>query len=175
MKLFVKLMVALLFIALMLPFTILKGPDGKTLMSFSDFSLPDMSFDVPDLPEISSGGGTATLQAGDTIPGADSGIEGKDIFYQWHDSAGDIQFTTEPPPEGIPYTVKGYDPNTNVIQSVKLPQEEPKEVAPKTVDNDGEITNPYDQENIKKLIDDAKNIEKMLDQRFKQQDELLNQ
>ena len=176
MKLFAKVMIALLFIALMLPFTILKGPDGRNLMSFSDIGLPDLSFDVPDLPDLpSSGGGTATLQAGDVVTETDTGLQGKDVFYQWHDSAGDVQFTTEPPAEGIPYTVKGYDPNTNVIQSVKLPEEKPKDVSPKTVGNDGKIGNPYEQENIKKLIEDAQNIEEMLGQRFKQQEELLNQ
>ena len=39
MKLFVKLMLAGLVLAFLLPFTLLKDDQGKTLMSFSDFSL----------------------------------------------------------------------------------------------------------------------------------------
>ena len=176
MKLFAKLIFALLFIAMMLPFTILKGPDGKPLMSVSDIGIPDLSFDVPDMPNVSSGGGTAALQAGDTIPGSDTSLKGKDIFYQWHDSSGNIQFTTQPPPEGVPYTIKGYDPNANVIQSVKLPEPEPEpETSATKQDKGNEIPNPYEQESIKKLIEDTKNVEQMLNQRFKEQDALLNQ
>lgn len=177
MKLFVKLMFALLFLAVMLPFTVLKGPDGDTLMSFSDIGIPDFSFDLPDLPELSSGSGTATLKAGDSIPEGDTGLQGKDIFYRWHDSAGDVQFTTDPPPEGIPYTIKGYDPNANVIQSVKLPEPEPEtsKTPSKVLDEDGGIVNPYEQESIKKLIEDTKNVEKLLNQRFQEQDALMNQ
>ena len=51
MKLFVKLMLALLVLALLLPFTILKDDHGNTLMSFSDFSLSDVKmpdFSMPD-------------------------------------------------------------------------------------------------------------------------------
>jgi hypothetical protein len=43
MKLFAKTMIAALFIAMLLPFTILKDDSGNTLMSFSEISLPDFS------------------------------------------------------------------------------------------------------------------------------------
>ncbi len=176
MKLFVKAMFAVLVLAMLLPFTVLKGPDGRTLMSFSDIGLPDFSFDMPDMPDVSSGGGTATLQAGDTLTETDAGLQGKDIFYQWNDADGNIQFTTQPPPEGVPYTVKGYDPDANVIQSVKLPEPEAEKKSPSDkLGSDGKIGNPYEQESIKKLIQDAKNVEKMLSERYQQQEELLNQ
>lgn len=178
MKLFVKLIIVFLFLAMMAPFTILKGPDGNTLMSFSDIGMPDLSFDVPDIPDLSFGSGTATLQAGDVNPEADTDLRGKDVFYQWYDSAGNVQFTTVPPEEGIPYTIKGYDPDANVIQAVKLPEKkEPETSAPakNELDKEGGIGNPYEQESIQKLIEDTKNVEKMLKQRFQEQDALLNQ
>lgn len=173
MKLFAKVMIAVLFIAMMLPFTILKDDSGNTLMSLSDISLPDFSmpdFSMPDMPNISDAKISAPL---------DEDLSGKDIFYRWYDSNGNIQFTSEPPPEGVEYTLKGFDPDTNVIQAVN--------VAPKKSDSDEstptenkstgpeEIGNPYSQDRIKKLYEDAKNIEKLLKQRSQGHDSLLNQ
>jgi len=164
MKLFAKVMIAVLFIAMLLPFTILRGPDGNTLMSFSDFELPD--FSLPDMPKIPSGESISSQ--------LDSG---KDIFYQWHDAEGNVQFTTEPPPEGIEYTVKGYDPDTNVIQAIELPSEEAQvEEGPADEEKKTDPTgNPYSPERIEKLFDDAKNVEKLLNQRLKDQEAAINQ
>jgi len=162
MKLFAKLLLAALVLALLLPFTILKDDQGKTLMSFSNFSLPDMP---------SFGGGSK-------LTPTSNGLGGKDIFYKWYDAEGNLQFTTEPPAEGIEYTVKGYDPNTNVIQAVKTPA---AETMPNEPVSTGETAsalpemNPYDAESIKKLFDDTRNIEKLLNQRHENQNSNLNQ
>lgn len=172
MKLFAKLMIAVLFIAMMLPFTILKGPDGKTLMSLSDIGLPDFSMpELPDFPKLSG--------PSDPIPADDGDLSGKVLFYRWYDAEGNVQFTSEPPAKGIEYTVKGFDPDTNVIQAVKLPPPESTAGESDTSDQQEaapeDIGNPYSQESIKKLFDDAKNIEKMLNQRLKDQESALNQ
>ena len=164
MKLFAKLLLAVLALALLLPFTILKDDQGKTLMSFSNFSLPDMpSFD-----------------AGSKLTPSSSSVGGQDIFYKWYDADGNVQFTTEPPANGIEYTVKGYDPNANVIQSVKTPAVETTTAtdAPtqtgETAGAQPEI-NTYDPESIKKLFEDTENIEKLLNQRYDNQNSTLNQ
>ena len=168
MKLFTKVMIAVLFIGLLLPFTILKDDAGKTLMSLSDLSFPDLSMpnlSMPDLPNFSGN----TIQVG-----SDEDLGGKDIFYKWYDAEGNVQFTTEPPPEGVEFTLKGFDPNANVIQSVKLPAEENEtEEANSTArksDNRGDIGNPYSADAIKKLFEDTKNIEKLLQQRVQDQE-----
>ncbi len=112
------------------------------------------------------------------IPSADD-LGDKDIFYKWYDSEGNIQFTTEPPAQGIEYTLKGFDPNTNVIQAVKLPPEKSKTdestpIQAKPRDPEAGV-NPYSGASVKKLIEDTKNIEKLLNQRFKNQESALNQ
>jgi hypothetical protein len=174
MKLFVKLMIAALFIALLLPFTLLKDDDGDTLMSFSDFGLPDISMpniSMPDLPDFS---GSKKI-----TPSSDDDLSGKDIFYKWYDSEGNIQFTTEPPPDGIEYTRKGFDPNANVIQAVKIPPREPTAEDPKPGQANsagpGDEVNSYSADNIKKLFEKTENIEKLLNQRAKDQESALNQ
>lgn len=166
MKLFAKLMIATLFIALLLPFTILKDKDGSAMMSLDNLKLPD--FSLPDLPDIPSGKSLSPTSG-----------SGEDIFYKWYDAQGNVQFTTEPPAEGVEYTIKGYDPDANVIQAVKAPAEPDSGVnsdtQSKTQLKPGDIDNPYDPENIKKLMDDAKNIQNILNQRIKDQESALNQ
>lgn len=168
MKLFAKLMIAVLFIAMLLPFTILKDDSGNTLMSLSEISLPD--FSMPDMAKISDAKITAPL---------DGDLSGKDIFYKWYDSDGNIQFTTEPPPEGTEYTLKGFDPDTNVIQALEAPTRDPATngATPnrnKSADPE-EVSNPYSSDSVKKLFEDAKNIENLLKQRLQDQDSLVNQ
>jgi len=162
MKLFGKLLIAVLIIGIMLPFTILKGPDGKPLMSISDLKLP--KFSTPDLPELPDLGGTSDSAS----------VNGNNIIYKWTDAQGQLQFSSSPPPEGTEYTAKGYDPNTNLIQAVEIPAEEVevKTEAPESgkpagsLDDIGEV---YSPEKIEKLFEDAKNIEKLLNDRLKNQ------
>ena len=163
MKLFVKLLLAALVIALLLPFTILKDDSGSTLMSFSDFNLPD--FSLPDLPDAES-----------LKPSVD-GLGGKDIFYKWYDADGNVQFTTEPPPDGIEYTTKGYDPNTNVIQAVKPTEKkaEAKTSSQKKINGTAETGNPYSKESIENLFEDAEDIQQQLNQRIQNQESEINQ
>ena len=162
MKLFAKLMIAALVIAMALPFTILKDENGNTLMSFKNLGLPDFSMpDMPDAKKLTSGSGQ------------------KDYFYKWYDAEGNVQFTTEPPPEGVEYTVKGYDPDTNLIQAVQAPSEktaqqnQEKPAAPGL--DSGALDNPYSPDNVKKLIEDAKNVQKILNQRYQDQESAFNQ
>lgn len=169
MKLFAKLLLTALVLALLLPFTILKNDQGKPIMNFSSFSLPDMP----------SFGGSAKI-----TPSVGT-LGGKDIFYKWYDAEGNVQFTTQPPADGIEYTVKGYDPNTNVIRSVKLPEPEIETKQPSASTRESSGTqpnpqlnpqlNPYDAESIKKLFEDTQNIEKLMQQRLENQNSNLNQ
>lgn len=167
MKLFAKLMIAVLFIAMLLPFTILKGPDGRPLMSFTDFSLPE--FSMPDLPDMPK------LPKSSKLDSSSESLDGKDIFYKWYDAKGNVQFTTEPPADGIEYTVKGYDPDTNLIQAVEIPEEkiEKPEPPPAAEPEVGGL--PYSKEGVEKLINDVKNIEELLNQRARDQESALNQ
>ena len=163
MKLFVKLMLALVVLAFLLPFTLLKDEQGNTLMSFSDLSMPDFK-----LPQLSSGKELFPSQVG-------SGA--MDTFYKWYDPKGNVQFTTEPPPDGVAYTVKQYDPDANVIHAVKSPVEKTAEPAQSTVvENSSQVSvNPYDSKGIKKIFEDTRNIEKLLNQRTENQNDIINQ
>ena len=162
MKLFVKLLITALVIAILLPFTILKGTDGNPLLSFRDLQSPGL----PKVPEaINSLGGESR--------------DGNEVIYKWIDSEGNLQFSNSPPPEGIEYSVKDYDPNLNVIQAVEVELDEPVEVLEsdhkKKVTNVEDIGNPYSADKIEKLFEDANNIEKLLNQRLNNQEALIGQ
>ena len=167
-------MIAVLFIAMLLPFTILKDESGNTLMSFSDLSLSSLSMPEISLPEFTPGSSNKGGVAAD-----DNDLSGKDIFYKWYDSEGNVQFTSEPPPEGVDYSLKGFDPNANVILSLELPADQKEkdgsEVKPvKAADADNDM-NPYSADSIKKLFEETRNIEKMLKQRLEDQESVINQ
>ena len=163
-------MLVVLVIAFLLPFTLLKDDHGRTLMSFSDFNLPDFKmpdFKMPDMP------------GSDSLLPTDGAGSREDVFYRWNDAKGNVHFTTEPPPDGIEYAVKGYNPDTNLIQAVEIPVEEPPPPAVEPVSEDKSsaqgLDNPYNKDKIQKLLDDSKNIEKLLNQRFEDQNSAVNQ
>jgi len=162
MKLFGKLFIAALIIGILLPFTILKGRDGKPLMSFSDFKLP--SFSTPEMPRLPK-----AITNSDSASG-----NGNSVIYKWIDAEGNLQFSSSPPLQGVEFEAKGYDPNLNVIQAVEVPNEADKEQKGE-VETDKEVTSKdgigsvYSPESIEKLFKDAKNVEKLLNDRLKNQ------
>ncbi len=161
MKFFIKLMITALVLAVLLPFTILKGKDGRPLMSLNDLNSPDLA-----MPEVSD---ALNLPVDSKIG------KREDIIYQWRDANGELHFTSAPPPEGIEYTAKGYDPNVNLIQSVEVKYEEPPSMqAEPQIKKPSDIGNPYSPDNIQKLIDDAHNVQKLMNERMKQQESILN-
>lgn len=165
MKFFVKLLVAAVVLAVILPFTVLKGKDGGPLMSLDDIKMPSLS--LPDIP------------AGVTLPKLDAlsdGKKDKDIVYKWRDASGELHFSSEPPPEGIEFTAKGYDPNMNLIQSVKAKPEKVEVVAEQSVPKKAaDIGSPYSPGRVDKLMKDAQNIEKLLTDRQLKQEAALGQ
>lgn len=111
------------------------------------------------------------------IPGLskDDGKEkqsGSTTVYKWQDQNGEWQFSNQPPPEGVASKVITYRSDTNVIQSAKPPAKPASTADAETPSANPllPITNP---EKVKKLMDDAKNIEKLLQDRQDQMDQGL--
>ncbi len=168
MRLFVKLIFAALVLAVLLPFTVLKDKHGRPLMSFSDLKMPDVS--MPELP--------ANLE----FEGAkdDGGKTNKTLIYEWRDKEGNLNFTSEPPPPGIQYTTKGYDPRLNLIQSVDTKSETEtakvdSQQQPAANQNPLDNGNPYSPEKIEKLFDDAQKVQDLINERTKQHESIFNQ
>ncbi len=162
MKLFGKLLITALVLAILLPFTILKGKDGKPLMNFSKIKAPDIS--MPSMPDAVK---KVDIKATSTS---------KDVIYKWRDEKGELHFSSTPPPDGIKFTSKGYDPKTNLIQSVKVKEQQPEKTEKKPeIKKVSDIGSPYSPAKVEKLMKDAQNIEKLLNDRVKKQEALLGQ
>jgi hypothetical protein len=172
MRFFVKLIIAVLFLAILLPFTFLKGKDGRPLLSLDDLKAPDISLPDISIPKVFDDV---------KLPKLPEASPDQDIVYQWYDAEGNLNFTSQPPPQGTEYTVKGYDPNTNLIQSVELDEEpeasdsDSEQNANTPVKGVSEIGSPYSPEKVEQLFNDAKNIEKLLNDRMKQQEAMIGQ
>jgi len=167
MKLFGKFLIAALVLAFLLPFTLLKGKDGRPLMSFDEIRAPSLSLPDISLPELQNRG--AEQETG-------GAIAKKNVIYQWRDEKGELNFTTSAPPKGVDFSEKAYDPNMNLIQSVRLKSEPAEEISePPAKIKAADIGNPYSPQKVEKLMEDAQNIEKLLNDRFKKQEAMLGQ
>jgi len=166
MNLFIKLLIAILVISLLLPFTLLKDKHGNPMLSVRDLNFPSLTLPELSMPDFLSSGMPK-------LPGGVRGSDGKDMIYQWTDADGNVQFSNSQPPEGVVYTLKGYDPNLNVIQAVETQAAGSEEVSgsesKKKITSAKDIGSPYSVERIEKLFEDANNIEKLLNQRFNNQ------
>lgn len=91
--------------------------------------------------------------------------------YKWRDENGVMQFSNTPPPTDSRAERVVLDPNSNLMQAVKVPvKEEPEE---KKVEQT-QAPSPYSPKGMKKVMDDVKNVENMMQQRQQQQQEALN-
>lgn len=170
-KLFVKLVIFSLILALAGPF-LLKGPDGTPLLSLADLKpsnlkLPDFSFsqsatDERDAdPAALTGGGQHWIQWSDQQAArfnpdvltreqlAQLDIrEQANIFYRWKDANGVWQFSALPNRNTVNHVVRT-DPDANVLQS--LAQEDIDKVFGRVAANQNSITQDNPMANDKGL------------------------
>ena len=88
--------------------------------------------------------------------------------YKWRDEHGVMQFSNTPPQTGGAAEQVVLDPNHNLIQAVKVPEEEDvkQEV-------EAESPNPYSVKGMKKVMDDARGVEELLQQRHEGRQEMI--
>ncbi len=93
--------------------------------------------------------------------------------YKWQDANGQWHYGNKAPEEVANAKSVIINKNQNIIDSVKVP--EPKEKAVQTNNNAVGIKkpNPYSPAQVKKTIDDAKNVQNMLDERLELQQKAL--
>jgi hypothetical protein len=96
--------------------------------------------------------------------------------YKWQDESGEWHFSNQPPPSGVASSVETYRSDVNITQAPPPPVEEKQEPAetdtevPQTAVPLLPITDP---ERVQKLIEDAQNVQKLVDQRQEQIDQQL--
>ena len=176
-KLLIKLIFFVLIVAVLLPFTFLKGQDGQTLMNFSDISFPYDSFSDllgTNVPVIDDLKGLIIISGP---------IRDSNQIYKWIDIDGNLHFTNSPPAGNIKYTVKGYNPDQNLIQAVSVEPEVgqlvvdsvAKEKTEGKTRGTNKVGNPYSVKKVERLFKDAEGIESLLNNRLKQQQTIIGQ
>ncbi len=69
--------------------------------------------------------------------------------YKWRDQNGAIQFSSEPPPTVIDAELLVLDPNSNLVQAVKVPKQAELKAVVET-----EAPNLYTMEGMKRVMDE---------------------
>ncbi len=99
--------------------------------------------------------------------------ENETTVYKWQDDSGKWHFSNQPPPAGVDSSVKTYRSDINITQAPPLPS--PVESAPEKPDKKTtdipQTASPLlpitDPERVKQLIDDAKNVQNLVNNRQK--------
>ncbi len=92
-------------------------------------------------------------------------------IYKWRDEHGVMQFSNAPPPTVSNAERVILNPDKNLVPAVKIPvkkEEKAKQAAT------AEMPNPYSVKGMKKVMDDARGVEKMLQKRHEDQQKMIN-
>ncbi len=171
MKIYLKLMIFALVLGLAGPF-FLKRPDGRPWLEVDDF-LPDMSAIGA---RAENGWSWVVGRVEDAVGEENLDLpSGKTKVYKWRAADGSWQFSDKPPPEGAEEV--WLDPSANVMQSTPLPAS----VSPS---GEKEDANPLSNGiplplsvapgKVSKLMDDAKNVQKLVEQRNQKLEDAFN-
>ncbi|PCI08766.1 MAG: hypothetical protein COB77_01515 [Gammaproteobacteria bacterium] len=90
--------------------------------------------------------------------------------YKWRDEFGVMQFSNTPPASGAAAEKIELNTNNNIMQAVKLPKKNEDSKRPAEV----AVPSPYSLKGGKKILQDAKGIEAMLQKRHEEQQKMLN-
>lgn len=163
MRKLISMLVIVLVIAGIAPFT-LPMKNGEPLLKWSQLSMPRL----PQFPDLSA--------LTDLFKAKPDNRSIPLTSYKWRDSEGNWQLSDTPPKNGSYETVI-VDPNTNLLQSdIPAPALEAPPSPPVKETSTQSAYSPamaYDPEKVSEIMDSARNVEKILQQRKDQQDRLL--
>ena len=125
---------------------------GKLPFDIGSLKAPDLSLEMPDLEDLNPS----------KLTGSSSG---KSTIYKWVDENGVTVYSESPPPQQIESESITIDPNANIVQATKITEKEKSEVTKPSMPS-GPIYSPG---NVKKLVEDAKNVENLLNERHERQ------
>ncbi len=161
MRLMIKFFIFILVLGLGAPF-ILKKPDGTPWMDARQF-IPEVKSWSQDIKNWFS-------KMEREIPSSVGGSAGeKTTVYRWRAPDGSWQFSDKPPVQVESETII-VDPNANLIEGLPEPLEPEVEEEESGVNMPVPMTISPDQ--LKKLKQDAENIQQLMDDRAQQLDNL---
>ena len=104
----------------------------------------------------------------------------KSTLYKWRDEKGQLNYTNDPPPKGIKFEKIILDSRTNVIPSIKSSKNTEVETSKPSPTMQTERTHSfnkpsdlYSPEGIEQLINQAKDVQNLVDERYKNQQKMI--
>jgi len=161
MKIFIKLLLLLLILACASPFFI-RGPNGQPLMSINKLIFPELP--IPSISVLKSKLGFLNLAEKTSQPNTKGDIE----VYKWRDEKGVVHYSDRQSGDkkGTLTQIKGISILPSAADSSVVKQEDSSQGLPSP--------RRIPLANIPKLIDDAKQIEQVLQQRKQRQDAVID-
>ena len=176
MKLMLKLMLVLLVLVGASPF-ILPGKNGQPLFSFSDLKMPDFS----SLFGSSKSKVVVVIPEDKTTDKEIVDKKNVTTVHKWLDDSGVWQFSDQNNSGGTSELVK-INPDSNVVQAIKVAKPEDEKTS--TTSDSGEkaesdlssipLPTTIPMKDIPKLISQTKELKNTLEQRYQEQQTLLD-
>ncbi|HEA26221.1 MAG TPA: hypothetical protein ENH92_03785 [Ectothiorhodospiraceae bacterium] len=163
MRKLISMLVIILVIAGIAPFT-LPLKNGEPLLKWSQLSMPKL----PQFPDLSALTDLFKAKPDNSSIPATS--------YKWRDSEGNWQLSDTPPQNGHYETII-VDPNTNILQAdipvTKIATPPSTQIKDTSAQPAYSPAMAYDPEKVSEIMDSARNVENLLQERKVQQDKLL--
>jgi len=135
--------------------------------------IPDIK--MPNLPDL-------TNSLSDKFTSIKKKTTADDTYlYKWRDANGVIHYTSEKPAEGIDYDSIKLKNDVNVIPAVptvsksEITDKEPVQQRSPKLPSTELPTNVYSPEGIKNLLNQAKNVQNLVNEQFKHLEDISNQ
>lgn len=139
---------------------------GKMVLPFANFFQGKSAESL--LGDLKDTAASATEEISSKVP-AKSNVN---KVYKWQDEQGQWHYGSKAPEEAANAKALSINPNQNVMQAVKVPEPEvaaePKKPAQAVVK-----PNPYSPAQVKETIEEAKNVQNLLNERLEAQNKAL--
>ncbi len=141
---------------------------GVMFIGYKYILMGGEGFQIPGMGNV-----TSTAQKG--ITGLGNAVVDKEVtVYQWVDAQGTTHYGSTPPTGQGNYETKAIHTSTNLMSAHKSAEKEEEEESPykSRISRVGSV---YSPEGVKKLMEDAKNTSKLLEERAAEQERMLNE
>lgn len=144
---------------------------GKMLID--GLSSIELSSMLPSKSDIRNAVSVAKEIPSDVASSFDNNDDNEQAVYKWIDANGKVHYSSKPPEETTNAREVAIDPNQNIVQRVdtkpKVENKSAPTIAPTSLD-----IQTYSPETIEKLVNDAKEVQTLMNERTRKIEEAAN-
>ncbi len=126
-------------------------------------------FQLPGMQNTASKAKQGLSEIGNAV------VDKEVTVYQWVDAQGMTHYGSTPPTGQGNYEKKSIHTSTNLMSAYKIRSEDDEEEQTTQKSRVSRVGSVYSPEGVKDLMEDAKNTEKLLEDRAAAQEKLLNE